>query len=150
VTLTVKMDLSSVAGSGYAGLPTFANRQLTTQIRLKDGETNILAGMIRDDERTTLEGIPGLSDIPVLGRLFARNHTERQQTDIVLTLTPHIIRVLDLTDADLAPFKVARDTSAAGGADYTQILNPPPDVIKSDEPAKPKLGLPPSPLIIKK
>jgi general secretion pathway protein D len=148
VTLTVKMDLSSVAGSGYAGLPTFASRQLTTQIRLKDGETNILAGMIRDDERTTLEGIPGLSDIPVLGRLFARNHTERQQTDIVLTLTPHIIRVLDLTDADLSPFKVARDTSAAG-SEYTQILNPAPDVIKSDEPAKPKLGLPPSPLIIK-
>jgi general secretion pathway protein D len=148
VTLVVKMDLSSVAGSGYAGLPTFANRQLTTQIRLKDGETNILAGMIRDDERTTLEGIPGLSDIPVLGRLFAKNHTERQQTDIVLTLTPHIIRVLDLTDADLLPFTVARDTSPMGGQEFTQI-NPAPDVIKSDEPAKPKLGLPPSPLIIK-
>jgi general secretion pathway protein D len=148
VTLNVKMDLSSVAGSGYAGLPTFANRQLTTQIRLKDGETNILAGMIRDDERTTLEGIPGLSDIPVLGRLFAKNHTERQQTDIVLTLTPHIIRVLDLTEADLSPFKVARDTSA-GGFETMPIITV-PDVIKTDDPAKPKLGLPPSPLIIKK
>jgi general secretion pathway protein D len=149
VTLNVKMDLSSVAGSGYAGLPTFASRQLTTQIRLKDGETNILAGMIRDDERTTLEGIPGLSDIPVLGRLFARNHTERQQTDIVLTLTPHIIRVLDLTEADLSPFKVARDTSATGG-DMVPTFSPAPDIIKADDPAKPKLGLPPSPLIIKK
>jgi general secretion pathway protein D len=147
VTLAVKMDLSSVAGSGFAGLPTFANRQLTTQIRLKDGETNILAGLIRDDERTSLEGIPGLSDIPVLGRLFAKNHTEREQTDIVLTLTPHIIRVLDLSDADLAPFKVARDTSP-NGADG-QFLTNAPDVIKSDEPVKPKLGLPPSPLIIK-
>ena len=148
VTLAVKMDLSSVAGSGFAGLPTFANRQLTTQIRLKDGETNILAGLIRDDERTSLDGIPGLSDIPVIGRLFAKNHTERQQTDIVLTLTPHIIRVLDLTDADLSPFKVARDTSAAGGSEPIQILTT-PDVIKLDDPAKPKLGLPPSPLIIK-
>ena len=150
VTLTVKMDLSSVAGSGYAGLPTFASRQLSTQIRLKDGETNILAGMIRDDERTTLEGIPGLSDIPVLGRLFARNHTERQQTDIVLTLTPHIIRVLDLSDADLAPFTVARDASASNGISPMQIITTSPEIIKVDEPVKPKLGLPPSPLIIKK
>ena len=150
VTLTVKMDLSSVAGSGYAGLPTFASRQLSTQIRLKDGETNILAGMIRDDERTSLEGIPGLIDIPVLGRLFARNHTERQQTDIVLTLTPHIIRVLDLTEADLSPFKVARETSAGNGTEPIQIINATPIVIKTDEPVKPKLGLPPSPLIIKK
>jgi general secretion pathway protein D len=117
VTLVVKMDLSSVAGQGYAGLPTFASRQLTTQIRLRDGETNILAGMIRDDERSSLDGVPGLSDIPVIGRLFGRNRTERQQTDIVLTLTPHIVRVLDLTDADLAPFKVARDTSAQPGAE---------------------------------
>lgn len=124
VTLTVKMDLSSVTGTGYAGLPTFANRQLTTQIRLRDGETNILAGLIRDDERTTMAGIPGLSDIPVIGRLFAKNHTERTQTDIVLTLTPHIVRVLDLTDADLAPFRVARDTSAGGGG-----IEPLPGVI---------------------
>lgn len=149
VTLTVKMDLSSVAGSGYAGLPTFSSRQLSTQIRLKDGETNILAGMIRDDERTTLEGIPGLSDIPVLGRLFARNHTERQQTDIVLTLTPHIIRVLDLSDADLAPFTVARDASASNGISALQMITTSPEIIKTDEPVKPKFGLPPSPLIIK-
>ncbi|MEI6246667.1 MAG: hypothetical protein WCQ64_16705, partial [Acidobacteriota bacterium] len=116
VTLTLKIELSSVAGSGYSGLPTFASRQISTQIRLKDGETNILAGLIRDDERTTLEGIPGLADIPVIGRFFAKNHKERQETDIVLTLTPHIVRVLDLTDADLSPLKVLRETSAGGGA----------------------------------
>jgi hypothetical protein len=66
----------------------------------------------------------------------------------VLTLTPHIIRVLDLTEADLSPFKVARDTSA-GGFETMPIITV-PDVIKTDDPAKPKLGLPPSPLIIKK
>lgn len=148
VTLTVKMDLSSVAGSGYAGLPTFANRQLSTQIRLRDGETNILAGLIRDDERTSLDGIPGLSDIPVLGRLFAKNHTERQQTDIVLTLTPHIVRVLDLTDADLAPFAVARDSSSMGPQAMPMLSQL--DVIKGEDPVKPKLGLPPAPIIIKK
>jgi general secretion pathway protein D len=59
-----------------------------------------------------LEGIPGLSDIPVVGRLFARNQKTTDQTDIVLMLTPHIIRILDLTEADLRPFRVGRDSLA--------------------------------------
>jgi general secretion pathway protein D len=70
----------------------------------------MLAGLIRDDERRSLDGIPGLSDIPLLGRLFARNQKTATQTDIILTLTPHIIRVLDLTEADLRPFRVGRDS----------------------------------------
>lgn len=150
VTLTLKVELSSVAGSGYNGLPTFANRQISTQIRLKDGETNILAGLIRDDERTTLDGVPGLSDIPVIGRFFAKNHKERQETDIVLTLTPHIVRVLDLSVADLQPLKVVRETGAAvngiGTGNDLPLLGDPRD---NPDPTKPK-GLPPSPLIIKK
>ena len=70
-------------------------------IRLKDGETNMLAGLIRDDEREVLSGMPGLSDIPVIGRLFAYNHMQTQETDIILTLTPRIVRVLDLSAEDL-------------------------------------------------
>jgi len=81
-------------------------------IRLRDGETNMLAGLIRDDERVSLDGIPGLSDIPLVGRLFAHNQKTTDQTDIILTLTPHIIRVLDLTEADLRPFRVGRDSLA--------------------------------------
>lgn len=150
VTLTLKVDLSSVAGTGYNGLPTFTSRNISTQIRLKDGETNILAGLIRDDERTTLEGIPGLSDIPVIGRFFAKNHKERQETDIILTLTPHIIRVLDLGDADLSPLKVVRDTGSGGavttGTDLPLFGDPMPR--DNADPTKPKA--PPSPLIIKK
>lgn len=69
----------------------------------------MLAGLIRDDERKVLSGVPGLSDIPVIGRLFAYNHIESQETDIILTLTPHIVRVLDLTEADLRPFLVDSD-----------------------------------------
>ncbi len=109
VSLTVKVDVSSISGTGFAGLPTFGNRSISTTIRLRDGETNMLAGLIRDDERTVLSGIPGLSDIPVIGRLFAHNRRETQETDIILTLTPHIVRVLDLNESDLRPFKVGRD-----------------------------------------
>jgi general secretion pathway protein D len=112
VTLAVKIVVTSVSGTGFAGLPTFGNREITTQIRLRDGETNMLAGLIRDDERTSLAGIPGLADIPVVGRLFGHTQKSAQQTDIILTLTPHIIRVLDLTEADLRPFRVGRDSLA--------------------------------------
>ncbi len=111
VSLALEVSVSNISGTGFGGLPTFGNRYINTTIRLKDGETNLLAGLIRDDERTVLEGIPGLSDLPVVGRLFGRTRTETQETDIILTLTPHIIRGLDLDEADLRPFIVERDTS---------------------------------------
>jgi general secretion pathway protein D len=112
VTLTVKVAVSNVSGTGFGDLPTFGNREINTVIRLRDGETNLLAGLIRDDERLTLEGVPGLSDLPVIGRLFAHNRIEGQETDIILTLTPHIVRVLDLNEGDLRPFRVERDSGS--------------------------------------
>jgi general secretion pathway protein D len=109
VTLVLKVEVSSISGEGFGGLPTFGNRTINTVIRLKDGETNLMAGLIRDDERRTMAGVPGLSDLPVLGRLFAHSRRETQETDIVMTLTPRIVRVLDLSEADLRAFKVGRD-----------------------------------------
>ncbi len=115
VSLAVKVEVSNVSGEGFGGLPTFGNRFINTVIRLKDGETNMLAGLIRDDERRVLDGVPGLSDLPIVGRLFSRNRQETQETDIILTLTPHIVRVLDLTEADLRPFRLGGDRGGAGG-----------------------------------
>jgi general secretion pathway protein D len=140
VTLTLKLSLSSLAGSGFGGLPTFGNREITTTIRLKDGETSMLAGLIRDDERTELSGTPGLSDLPLIGRLFAVHRKESQQTDIILTLTPHIVRVLDLSESDLRPFRLGRDSGTSGVAelpniqlprDRDELLAPPPSAAPS-------------------
>jgi general secretion pathway protein D len=115
VTLALKIEVSSISGTGFGGLPTFGNRSINTVIRLRDGETNLLAGLIRDDERRVLSGVPGLSDLPIVGRLFAHSRRETQETDIVMTLTPRIVRVLDLTEADLRPFRVGRDGDGGGG-----------------------------------
>lgn len=112
VTLSLKISVQSISGAGFGGLPTFGNREISTVIRLRDGETNMLAGLIRDDERKVLEGLPGLSDLPVIGRLFAHSRMENSQTDIILTLTPHIVRVLDLDESDLLAFRVGRDSGA--------------------------------------
>jgi general secretion pathway protein D len=95
----------------------------------------MLAGLIRDDERYQLDGLPGISDVPVVGRLFAHNQKSIDQTDIILTLTPHIVRVLDLTEADLRPFRVGRD-SFAPAPDIPAIAEPPkePEVKKPGGP----------------
>lgn len=124
VTLALNIAVTSISGTGFGGLPTFGNREIKTTIRLRDGETNMLAGLIRDDERQSLEGIPGLSDLPLVGRLFAHNQKTTDQTDIILTLTPHLIRVLDLTEADLRPFKVGRD-SLAPVTELPALVEPP-------------------------
>ena len=120
VSLGVKIEISSLSpATGFNGLPIFGTRSITTNIRLRDGETNLLAGLIRDNERSAMRGVPGLSDIPLLGRLFASNERESQQTDIVLMLTPRIIRVLDVSEDDLRPFLVGRGNSAAAATELT-------------------------------
>jgi general secretion pathway protein D len=134
LSLALKVSVTSQTGTGFGGLPTFGNREVNTTIRLKDGETNILAGLIRDDERTELSGTPGLSDLPLIGRLFAVHHKEATQTDIILTLTPHIVRVLDLSESDLRPFRLGRDSGSGGGAELPSIQLPPRD---RDEPLAP-------------
>jgi general secretion pathway protein D len=127
VSLALKVEVSALAGVGFGGLPVFANRFINTVIRLKDGETNMLAGLIRDDERNTLDGVPGLTDLPIVGRLFGRNRKETQQTDIILTLTPHIVRVLDLHESDLRPFRLGRE-GAPGIGLVPQLPVPEPPV----------------------
>jgi general secretion pathway protein D len=112
VSLTMKVEVSSISGVGFGNLPTFASRFINTVLRLRDGETNVFAGLIRDDERVVVDGVPGLSDIPGIGRLFTHTKKEAQETDILLTLTPHIVRVLDLGEADLRPFRVRSGTAA--------------------------------------
>jgi len=126
VTLQLNIAVTSISGTGFGGLPTFGNREIKNQIRLRDGETSMLAGLIRDEERKSLDGIPGLSDLPLVGKMFAHNSKTSNQTDIVLTLTPHIIRVLDLTEADLRPFRVSRDAQTPAAVDLPNLLLPPP------------------------
>ncbi|PYR66069.1 MAG: hypothetical protein DMF88_17660 [Acidobacteria bacterium] len=77
--------------------------------------------------------------MPVIGRLFARNHKETTQTDVVLTLTPHIIRVLDLSQDDLRPFRVSNDANAPL-IDLPIIQTPP--VTVPPVPAPPVPGVP--------
>jgi general secretion pathway protein D len=88
----------NVAGTN---LPSFGQRKVQTRMRLRDGESNLLAGLLRDDERKSLSGFPGGIHLPVIKQLFSANDSQISQTDIVMLLTPHIIRTQALTERNL-------------------------------------------------
>jgi len=110
VTLVLKLEISSL-GPLFQNNPTFRSRTVNSTIRLRDGETNVLAGLISDEERTSLTGLPGLANVPIIGRLFSSNRTEATETDIVMTLTPHIVRQTTITEEDLRSFSVGTESS---------------------------------------
>lgn len=113
VTLNVSVEISDVTGSVQSGSgvsqPIISSREIQTVIRLKDGETNLLAGLISEATRRSLSGVPGISDIPILNRLFGSTEDEYRQTDIVLTLRPSIIRIPDIRARDLEAMWIGRE-----------------------------------------
>jgi general secretion pathway protein D len=118
ITLDIEVKITSIAGSGYADIPIIANREIKNIIRLKDGETNLLAGLLRDEERISLSGIAGLASIPILGSLFGSTERKIEQSDLILTVTPYIIRSLARTAEDDKPLWIELEgvssTSQAG------------------------------------
>ena len=127
ITLDLQLEISALSGTGYQNLPTFNTRTVKSIIRLHEGETNVLAGLIRDTERRSLSGIPGLSSVPLLGALFARNQTDVEQSDIVMTLTPHVVQRPALTEEDLRSFLVGSNlpSSPSGPPGGEPITSPP-------------------------
>ena len=115
VTLKLTIEVSNLNGfvEVQAGQrqPIIGTRTIASSIRLKDGETNLLAGLFRTDKSNTTNSVPFLGDIPILGRLFSKKATTDGQTDLVLTLTPHIIRIPDVTAEDLEPVYVGTDSN---------------------------------------
>ncbi|MBN1225105.1 MAG: hypothetical protein JXB23_17785 [Candidatus Aminicenantes bacterium] len=106
ITLEMEIELKSIKGSGYGDIPIISTRKVKNTIRLKNGETNLLAGLLKDEERQSIKGIVGLKSIPILGGLFSRTDLEVQQTDVVMTITPYIIRAVPLTEEDAKPLWV--------------------------------------------
>jgi general secretion pathway protein D len=79
-------------------------RNATTLLRLRDGETQVLAGLISDDERRNASRIPGLGDIPMLGRLFANQEDKKDKTEIVLAITPRILNNIHRPESELSEY----------------------------------------------
>jgi general secretion pathway protein D len=101
VTLKVAMDISSVTGQSNIGgisQPIIGQRKIEHEIRLKEGEVNILGGILEDQNVRSISGIPGLGNIPLLKYLFSQTNTSRSENEIVFALIPHIVRGQELSE----------------------------------------------------
>ena len=144
-TLGANID---VAGTS---LPTFGSRSVETRLRLRDGEQHLLAGLLREEDRSTLRGFPGLLGVPLLRSLFSDSDEQIRQTDIVMLLTPRIVRTHELTQRDISPIHIGTQTNFgltgpppliapqpdAGGPDAPEPALPPPSPQPQTPPARP-------------
>ncbi|MFL6605499.1 MAG: secretin N-terminal domain-containing protein [Steroidobacteraceae bacterium] len=108
VAIKVNLEVSSLLKQIQTASGTVAyeigTRNANTLLRLKDGETQILAGLIQDSDTRTANTIPGLGDIPVLGHLFGTHHADREKDEVVLSITPRIIRMQPRPASDMTEF----------------------------------------------
>jgi general secretion pathway protein D len=98
ISLKLTMDVSAVTSHvsiGGIDQPVIGQRKIENEIRLKDGEVSLLGGMMEDTQTRSLNGIPGLAQIPILKYLFGETDTEHRENEIVFVLIPHIIRGRD-------------------------------------------------------
>jgi len=115
-------------------------RNATTVLRLRDGETQVLAGLISDEDRRSANRVPGIGDWPMIGRLFSATHDNKIKTEIVLLITPRIARTLTRPDARLVEF--AAGTEAATGAPGGGFSAPAPIPAVPSKPAAGGPGFP--------
>jgi general secretion pathway protein D len=95
VSMKLNLEVSNIVKEVQSGSSLsyqVGTRAASTVLRLRDGETQILAGLISDAERETATKVPGLSSFPVLGRLFTNEKTDKSKLEIALSITPHVIR----------------------------------------------------------
>jgi general secretion pathway protein D len=115
VAIKISLEVSNIVSQVQTRTGTLAyqlgTRSASTTLRLKDGENQVLAGLIQDDERSTANRIPGLGDAPVLSRLFGSQADDNSKTEIVLSITPRLIRNIQRPDAGLAEFDAGTESS---------------------------------------
>ena len=119
VQIKIGLEVSNIVREirGSRGTLTYqiGTRNAGTTLRLKDGETQVLAGLISDEDRTTASRVPGLGDLPLLGRLFSTQRDERNKTEIVLLITPRVLRSDATRQPALTEFRGGTENAIGSG-----------------------------------
>jgi type II secretory pathway component GspD/PulD (secretin) len=145
IMMDISIESSTLGGNiDVAGnsLPTFGTRKVTTRLRLREGEAHLLAGLLREEERRDLRGFPGIMNLPVLRQLISENDTSTQQTDIVMLLTPRIVRTHELQQEDLSPIYIGSQSNI-GLTGAPQLIAPQPVEEEAPASAAPPASQPP-------
>jgi general secretion pathway protein D len=120
VTLKIAMDISAVDSYQNIGgiqQPVIGQRKIEQEIRLKEGEANIMGGILEETDTRNLQGIPGLAQIPFFRYLFSNDQKNRIDNELVFMLVPHIVRAQDITASNTKPIDV-------GTANVIQLHRP--------------------------
>ena len=154
VSLKLTVEISEVNGyvesEGQGKQPIIGTRTITTSIRLKDGETSFLAGLVKSKKVTSKEGLPFLSDLPLVGTLFRKTSNDDKHDDIFLTLTPHITRAPQIEEEDLIPVWVGTENNVSFSGLNVRLESPrapetpfdPPAGTPASRPVAPTLPVP--------
>jgi general secretion pathway protein D len=114
VTLKISMDVSAVTGQqniGGISQPIIGQRKIEHEIRLRDGEANLLGGIMEDQQTKSLAGIPGLAQIPILKYLFGQTTQDHSENQIVFAIVPHIIRGTDVNEQNQRAIDIGTSTA---------------------------------------
>jgi len=114
VTLKLVLEVSSVTGEVNIGgitQPQIGQRRIELEMRLEDGEINLVGGILTDSETQSISGYPWLAKIPLLKYLFGQENKDRRQTEVVFAITPHIVRAEEITDENLRLVDIGTGTS---------------------------------------
>jgi general secretion pathway protein D len=134
VAIKINLEVSSLTKEVTSKSGTLAyqvgTRGASTILRLKDGETQVLAGLISDEDRTLANRIPGLGDLPIVGRLFGSQKDDGQRSEILLSITPRILRSIRPQDLSVAEFESGTDSSA--GAPSLRLTSAVADVTDAE------------------
>ena len=125
VTLKITMDVSAVTGQqniGGISQPIIGQRKIEHEIRLKDGEANLLGGIMEDNQTKSLSGIPGLAQIPILKYLFGQTQQDHSENEIVFAIVPHIIRASEVNELNQRPI----DIGTANTIELRHVSRPAP------------------------
>ncbi|HET7198650.1 MAG TPA: hypothetical protein VFI86_08290 [Burkholderiales bacterium] len=120
VGIKVALEVSNVSSQIKTSSGTVAyqvgTRNANTTLRLRDGETQVLAGLISNDDRRSASQVPGLASLPVLGRLFRSNDDTVNKTEVVLLITPHVIRNIQRPDVKMEQFNSGTEAELGGAS----------------------------------
>ena len=114
ITLKIESDVTTLISGSTPGRPDIGKRSIKTIARLRDGETAIFGGLLKDEEQKSLQGIWGLADIPLIGSLLSNHNNNTAKTDVLLTIRAVLVRKPVMTEQDMAPFN-PEDAAAKAG-----------------------------------
>ncbi len=128
VSIKVGLEVSSIvreiAGPSSSLAYQIGTRSASTVLRLMNGETQVLAGLINDEERTSANRLPGLGDVPVLGRLFSSQKDNVSKTEIVLLITPRIVRNLSRAQTHSTTLQAGSESSVGSAPLQVKVAEP--------------------------